>query len=306
MEQKNISADDYILFATVAEQGSLVRAAEYLDMPKATVSRRLTKLEALLKHRLVLRTTRHLVLTEFGQEFLDHCHRVANEVSSAQDFVNSQESEPHGRLRVSMSESYAKQCFLRTLADFIHAYPEIQLDIHLTSRRVDLIGERFDVVIRMGVLEDDATMVARKINELGFSLYASPAYLAQHPMPKHPDDLQRHVAVRLLNARGVMSPWKLKCRKDTWEGIPPGQLALTSPDAILQLVLNGAGIGAIPDCFAAEDVHLKRLVRVLPKWSMAAAPVWAMMPMRRYLPAKSRAFISHLKKFANERARNFG
>ena len=306
MEPRNISADDYILFATIAEQGSLVRAAEYLAMPKATVSRRLNKLEALLKHRLLLRTTRRLVLTEFGQEFLDHCYRVAKEVSSAQDFVNSQESQPRGQLRISMSESYAKQCFSRTLDDFINAYPEIQLDIHLTSRRVDLIGERFDVVIRMGALENDATMVARKINELSFGLYASPAYLAQQPAPKHPDDLQHHVAVRLLNARGVISPWQLKRRMDAWEGVPPGQLALTSPDVILQLVLNGAGIGAIPDSFAAEDVNSRRLVRVLPEWSMPATPVWAMMPMRRYLPAKSRAFVSHLRKFANERAKSLG
>lgn len=298
MEQKNISADDYILFATIAEQGSLVRAARYLDMSKATFSRRLTNLETVLKQRLMLRTTRRVMLTEFGQEFLNHCHSVAKEVSSAQDFVNSQTVQPHGRLRVSMSESYAKQCFLHTLPAFIQAYPDIQLDIELSSRRVDLIGERFDVAIRMGTLENDATLVARKIDDFSYGLYAGPLYLATYPAPQHPDELKHHAAVRMLTAMGTLVPWKLKRGKAAWENVPPGYLALTSPDAIMQLVLNGAGIGAIPDCFAAENVRLKCLVRVLPDWSLPSTPVWAVMSMRRYLPAKTRAFISHLEKFS--------
>src|SRR5512139_170153 len=108
MEQQNISADDYILFATIVERESLVRAAEHLGMPKATVSRRLANLEAALGQRLLLRTTRRLTLTEFGQEFLDHCRRVAEEVAITRDFVRSQETQPHGRLRISMPDDYAR------------------------------------------------------------------------------------------------------------------------------------------------------------------------------------------------------
>jgi len=125
MEQKNISADDYILFAAIADQQSMVRAAEHLGMPKATVSRRLTNLEAALGQRLLIRTTRRLTLTEFGQEFLDHCRRVAEEVATAQDFVRSQEAQPHGRLRVSMPGDYARENFTRAFATFIAAYPEV-------------------------------------------------------------------------------------------------------------------------------------------------------------------------------------
>jgi DNA-binding transcriptional LysR family regulator len=297
MEQKNISADDYILFATIVEQESMVRAAEHLAMPKATVSRRLTNLEAALGQRLLLRTTRRLTLTEFGQEFLDHCRRVAEEVASTQDFVRSQEARPRGRLRVSMPGEYAKQNFSRAFATFIEAYPEIQLDLDLTSRRVDLIGERFDLAIRMGTLDSDATLVARKIDEQSFGLYASPIYLALHPAPKHPDDLEHHAAVRLLSARGTAIPWKLMRGKAVWEGVPPGRLTLNSLDVIQQLMLDGAGIGALPDRFVAEDVRLKRLVRVLPEWCLPAVPAWAVTPMRRYLPAKTRAFLAHLDQF---------
>ena len=297
MEYSTISADDYILFVTIVEQESMVRAAEHLGMPKATVSRRLTNLEAALGQRLLLRTTRRLTLTDFGREFLEHCRRVAEEVASTQDFVRSQEERPRGRLRVSMPGEYARQNFSRAFATFIDAYPEIQLDLDLTSRRVDLIGERFDLAIRMGTLDNDSSLAARKIDEQSFGLYASPIYLALHPVPIHPDDLARHATVRLMSARGAPVTWTLLRGKTVWEGIPPGRITLNSLDVILQLLLDGAGIGALPDRFAAEDVRLKRLVRVLPQWCLPAVPAWAVTPMRRYLPAKTRAFLAHLEQF---------
>jgi len=297
MEQANISADDYILFVAIVEQESMVRAAEHLGMPKATVSRRLTNLEAALGQRLLLRTTRRLTLTDFGLEFLEHCRRVAEEVAATRDFVHSQEERPRGRLRVSMPGEYAKQNFSRAFATFIEAYPEIQLDLDLTSRRVDLIGERFDLAIRMGTLDNDSALAARKIDEQHFGLYASPIYLALHPAPKHPDDLEHHAAVRLMSARGTAVTWKLMRGKSVWEGTPQGRLTLNSMDVIQQLLLDGAGIGALPDRFAAEDVRLTRLVRILPEWCLPAIPAWAVTPMRRYLPAKTRAFLAHLEQF---------
>lgn len=300
MEQQTISADDYILFATIVERESLVRAAEHLGMPKATVSRRLANLEAALGQRLLLRTTRRLTLTEFGQELLDHCRRVAEEVAITRDFVRSQETQPHGRLRISMPDDYARHSIARALATFIEAYPEIQIELDLSPRPVDLIGERFDLAIRMGALENDATLVARKIGEQHFGLYASPIYLALHRPPGQPDDLLRHVSVRLLAANGRAIQWTLLRGKARWEGIAPGRLALNSPGVIQQLLLEGAGIGALPDQFAQEDVRLKRLVRVLPEWCLPSVPVWAVMPMRRYLPAKTRAFLAHLESYVDK------
>jgi DNA-binding transcriptional LysR family regulator len=295
MEPKNLSADDMTLFAAIVEQQSLVRAAEFLAMPKATVSRRLGNLEELLGRRLLIRTTRRLTLTEFGQEFLDHCRRVAEEVATVQDFVRSQDVQPRGRLRISVPEDYARQRLSRAIATFIEAFPEIELDLDLSSRRVDLIGERFDLAIRMGALDDDATLVARKIDEQGFGLYASPIYLALHPAPQHPDDLPQHVAVRLLSSRGTAQPWTLMRDKEVWESVPPGRLTMNSMSVIRQMLLDGAGIGKLPDNSVIEDVAQKRLVRVLPEWLHPVIPAWAVTPMRRYLPAKTRAFLMHLE-----------
>ena len=297
MEQKNISADDLILFAAIVEQQSLIRAAEQLSMPKATVSRRLTNLEEILGQRLLLRTTRRLTLTDFGQEFLEHCRRVTEEVATVQDFVRSQDAQPRGRLRISVPDDYARQRLSRAIATFIETYPEVQIELDLSSRRVDLIGERFDLAIRMGVLDDDANLVARKIDEHRFSLYTSPIYLALHPVPQHPDDLMQHTAIRMLTTNGTPIPWKLTRGKEMWENVPPGRLGMNSPNVIHQLLLDGAGIGTLPDRAVTEDLRLKRLVRVLPDWNYPAVSVWAVMPMRRFLPAKTRAFLSHIEHY---------
>ena len=247
--------------------------------------------------RLLIRTTRRLTLTEFGLEFLDHCRRVAEEVATVQDFVHSQDVQPHGQLRVSMAEDYARHNLSRALATFIETYPEIQLDLDLSPRLVDLIGERFDLAIRMGVLENDSTLVARKIDEQHLGLYASPIYLSLHPAPKHPDDLRRHDSVRMHSNLGQPIPWKLMRGKEVWEAVAPGRLTLNSIGVIQQLLLDGAGIGALPNKFTQEDVQLKRLVRVLPEWSFPSVPAWAVMPMRRFLPAKTRVFLAHIEQY---------
>lgn len=296
MEQSRISADDMILFAHIAEQSSLVRAAEQLGMPKATVSRRLGNLEELLGQKLLIRTTRRLSLTEFGATFLDHCRRVTEEVVTAQDFVRSQDAQPRGSLRVSMPEDYARLTLSRALATFIETYPEIELELDLSSRLVDLIGERFDLAIRMGELANDSTLVARKLDEQHLALYASPIYLALHPAPQHPDELQHHTALRMASNLGQPQPWQLLRGKEAWAGIPPGRMTLNSLSVIQQLLLDGAGIGMLPVPFALEDVAHNRLVRVLPSWRFPSVPAWAVMPMRRFLPSKTRAFLNHVEK----------
>lgn len=189
MEQLQLSVDDLLLFTAIADHGSFIGASRSLFLPKATVSRRLARLEDQLRQKLVIRTTRRLVLTEFGEDLFEHCQRVASEVETVRDFVQSQESRPQGRLRVSMPDDYARYRLSRALATFTQQYREIELELELDARRVDVIGERFDLAIRMGTLEDDSTLVARQIDEQRFSLYASPLYLALRTPPNTPEDL---------------------------------------------------------------------------------------------------------------------
>ncbi len=302
MERINISADDLILFSTIAEQGSLVRAADRLGLPKATISRRLSNLEAKICRKLMIRTTRRLTLTEFGQEFLEHCQRVAEESAAANDFIKSQEMKPRGRLRVSMPNEYGL-IFPMTdaIATFTKQYPDVLLEMDFSSRRVDLIGEHFDLAIRMGRLDDSATLVARKIGELHIALYASPIYLGLSPPPATPEELMRHNVVRLSSAEGRALPLKLHRDKEHWVGTASGNIMLNSPGMIQQLVLDGVGIGILPIHAANEYVQAGQLYRILPDWNMLSVPAWAVMPTRKYLPSKTRTFLHHLETYIHSR-----
>lgn len=293
-----MSADDLILFATIVEQGSLVRAADHLGKPKATVSRRLNQLEASIGQKLLLRTTRRLALTDFGREFLEHCQRVAEEAAEARDFANSRAIQPHGRLRISMPSELDQQLPLaQAVASFIERYPSVQLELDMSARRVDLIGEHYDLAVRLGVLESDSTLVARKIGERHFGLYASPAYLGSDGMPERPDDLLQYHSVRLLSAKGKAISWRLSSGKELWEGAPSGRLTLNSLAMVKELLLDGAGIASLPVSLVEEEVRQGLLVRILPEWQLPVIPVWAVMPTRRYLPTKTRLFLAHLEEW---------
>ena len=159
----NPDADDLLLFARVAESGSFSRAAERVQLPKSTVSRRIAALEKRLGERLLQRTTRKLVITEFGQGVLDHARAMSEEVDAALAFALSRQARPSGRLRVSMPGDFASTALEQPLADFVRDFPAVALELDLSPRRVDLIGENFDLAIRMGALQDDAQLAARRL-----------------------------------------------------------------------------------------------------------------------------------------------
>src|SRR5258706_14837316 len=147
----NLEANDLMLFARVVDEGSFSRAAERVGLPKSTVSRRIALLESQLGERLLLRTTRKLTVTDFGHSVLEHAHQVTAEVEAAASLAQHRQIEPSGRLRLSMPADFAHVVLGQLLADFIEKYPLVSLEIDLTPRRVDLIGENFDLALRMAI-----------------------------------------------------------------------------------------------------------------------------------------------------------
>jgi DNA-binding transcriptional LysR family regulator len=297
MEQANTNIDpnDLLIFASVAEFGSFSRAAERMGLPKSTVSRRLAALEHRLGERLLLRTTRRQSLTEFGLQLLEHARQVVSEVEAVAALSERRQATPSGRLRVSMPSDFANLLLADTLAAFIALYPAIQLEIDLSPRRVDLLGEGFDVVLRMGKLPDDASLAARRLADFSFGLYASPNYLADHGEPLDPDDLARHAAIRMLQANGEVAAWTLAQGDQRWQGTPPGRASANTPELLIKLACAGAGIAAVPDYFALPDVHRGALRRVLPGWCLPSHTAWAVFPERKLMPVKTRVFIDMLQ-----------
>ena len=287
--------NDLLIFARVAETGSFSRAAERIGLPKSTVSRRVTLLENRLGERLMLRTTRRLTLTEFGRQLLEHARQVAAEVDAVRALAEHRQARPSGRLRVSMPSDFASLLLTDMLAAFIALHPEVSLELDLSPRRVDLLGESFDIAIRMGELPDDALLAARRLTDFRAGLYAAPSYLAEHGDPAAPADLERHRSLRLLGRNGEPLAWTLQRGKETWTGLPPGAATANSPELLIRLAIAGAGIASVPDYFAQPDVRGGRLRRVLPDWSQPAHTAWAVFPGRRLMPAKTRAFLDMLQ-----------
>jgi DNA-binding transcriptional LysR family regulator len=289
-----LNPDELLLFARVADSGSFSRAAEQGGLPKSTLSRRIAALEQRLGERLLTRSTRRLSLTDFGLELLDHAHRVAEEVEAVGALAEHRLSVPTGRLRVSMPPDLAGLVLPRALADFMQRHPQVRLDLDLSPRRVDLVAENFDLAVRMGRLPDDSTLVARKLAEFEFGLYAAPTYLAANPAPIDPDQLMQHRAIHLLGRDGEPRPWYLLRGDEQWRGLPPGSIAANSISLQLALAEQGAGIANVTRRFAAPRVATGSLQRVLPEWESPPDTAWAVMPERRLMPGKTRAFVDML------------
>jgi len=290
-----LEPNDLFLFARVADTGSFTRAGERLGLPKSTVSRRLAALESQLGERLLQRTTRKLTLTDFGHSVLDHARQVVSEVEAATSLAQHRQIEPSGRLRVSMPSDFATIVLGPLMAKFIEDHPAISLEVDLSPRRVDLVGENFDLAIRMGTLGDDSSLAARRLAVFTASLYASPKYLERRGMPPEPEALMEHDTLRLLRRSGDYEPWLLSRGEERWEGGPPVRATANSPELLMRLARSGAGITALADHFAEPAVRDGELALVLSDWNLPVAEAWAVFPSRRLMPARTRAFIDVLQ-----------
>jgi DNA-binding transcriptional LysR family regulator len=291
----DIEPNDLVLFARIVEAGSFSKAADRVSLPKSTLSRRISLLESKLGERLLQRTTRKLVVTEFGASLLDHARKVAEEVEAVDALAQHRQAAPSGKLRISVPHDFANLGLIDVIARFVDTYPEVSLELDLSPRRVDLLAESFDIAIRMGDLPDDASLNARRVSLDRFGLYASPSYIALRGLPEQPDDLAEHDLLCLLSRTGGPVPWVLTRGKTRWEQVLPARLTANSPDLLARVACSGAGIAASSRLFA--EPYLKRgdLVRVLPEWDLPANTGWAVFPGRRLMPAKTRAFLDMME-----------
>jgi DNA-binding transcriptional LysR family regulator len=290
-----IDPGDLLLFARIVECGSFSLAAERVQLPKSTVSRRITLLEGKLGERLLQRTTRKLVLTEFGASLLEHAQKVADETEAAGALVQHRQVAPSGLLRVSMPADFANAAVSAVLAKFMDRYPAISLELDLSPRRVDLVAEGFDLAIRMGNLPDDATLAARRVTFSRIALYAAPGYTTLRGLPEHPDDLFKHDLLSLPPRINGLIRWKLLRGKTEWERELPVRLLANSPEMLVRMATTGIGVAASTEMFAQQYLQAGTLVRVLPDWSFPTVTGWAVFPGRRLMPAKTRVFLDMLQ-----------
>ena len=282
-----------LAFLRVAELGSFVRAADALGLSKAAVSKQVSALERRLGTRLLHRTTRRLSLTEAGQAYLRHAQSAFAEARAAEDAVAGTGEVVQGRLRVSVPMSFGVLHVAPHVGAFLVRHPQIDLDLQLDDRPTDLVMESQDLAIRMGRL-DASSLVARKISYSRVWLCASPAYLDLRGRPQRPDELSAHDCLHFsLAATG--RTWELRHGEEVVRVALGARLDANSSLALKAAVLAGAGIARIPEFAIADEIRDGRMERVLPHWDIAGLDVHAVMPERRYVPAKVRAFVDFLE-----------
>jgi DNA-binding transcriptional LysR family regulator len=287
----HLDPNDLLLFARIVSEGSFSRAAEKLGTPKSTLSRRISMLETQLGERLLLRTTRKLTVTDFGHGVLQHAQQVSAEVDATLALTQHRQAEPSGRLRISMPADFANEVMTALLARLLQRYPAISLELDLSPRRVDLIGENFDLAVRMGDLPDDASLAARRLAVFTVGLFAAPAYLQSHGTPQEPEELMEHQSLRILSRNGEPAKWKLCRAEQTWEGTPPGSVTANSPEVLTKLAIAGSGITMLACHFAAHHVRSGALVQILGDWALPEVNAWAVFPGRRLMPARTRVLL---------------
>lgn len=278
------------LFVEVARAKSFRRAAQALDMPSSTLSRRILVLERAIGLRLLHRTTRRIELTEAGQIYFERSQRIVEEARLAHEQLSDIVLQPQGVLRVSLPVDFAVVFLAPCLPGFCRRYPGIQFELDLTPRRVDLVAEPFDVAIRMGDLPD-SHLVGRKIAEIPRSLYASQGYLDTHGEPEVPADLSRHQCLLFPNE----SRWTLWRDDEVREVAVDGRFRLNNVGMMQRLAIEGLGIAMLSREGALPPMAEDRLRPVLPGWRAMPIAVHAITETR-LLPAKTQRFIEYLKK----------
>jgi DNA-binding transcriptional LysR family regulator len=287
-----------LTFVRVVQAGSFSAAARNLKMPVSTVSTKIARLEEELKVSLLRRTTRKLHLTEAGERFFSHAARAISELQEAQAATASDHGEPRGTLRITATVDMGATILSDLVADFLKAHPLVRIELVLTDRVVDLVGEGIDLAIRAGQLED-SSLISRKLGTTHFEAFASPAYLKVRGTPRKPQDLEKHDCLEFAVSNDS-STWQLHCGSKVARIGIRSRFAANNLESLHRLVLNGHGIGLLPSFLCAADREAGRLVPLLSGWTAEKVPVSVVYPKQTFVPHALRLFVDYLSQHMNE------
>ncbi|MEY3068971.1 MAG: hypothetical protein RLZZ456_670 [Pseudomonadota bacterium] len=281
--------NDIALFVAVVKAKSFRKAADMLDMPTSTLSRRVSHLEKSIGIRLLHRTTRQIELTELGRTYFERCQGIIAQAQSAHEELSHAAESPSGLLRLSMVEEFAADYIIPYLPEFRRLHPGIRFEFDINPRRANLISDSVDIAFRMGHVSDSG-LIARKLAVFKVGLYASPGYLKKAPKLKTPADLAAHSCLQLA----ALDFQLIKSSQRTVHKIKSPAYASNSMSLLKNIALRDAGIAIISVPMAEEAVRRGELVRVLSDWCPPEVPVYALTETR-LLPAKTRTFLDYLQ-----------
>ncbi|MBW8892851.1 MAG: LysR family transcriptional regulator [Burkholderiales bacterium] len=283
------------VFVAIAEAGSLSAAARKLEQPLATVSRKLTLLEAQLKTRLIARSTRRLELTDAGRDYLEASRQILEQVDEAERAAAGAYARPHGRLAISAPVVFGRLHLLPVVVEFLREFPDVDVRLVQADRVVNLLEEHVDLALRIGDLADSG-LIATRVGEIRRVCCASPAYLAAYGRPQVPADLARHACISF---EGLMSSGRWVFPSETVE--IHSRLTVTTADAAIAAAQMGLGVARVLSYQGADAVQAGALERLLPAHEPAPVPVSLIYPGQGRLPMKCRAFLDYAAPRLRER-----
>ena len=280
-------------FARVVEAGSFTKAAQTLHMSKTTVTQLIQQLESRLRVRLLHRTTRKLGVTPDGAVYYERVIRLLADMEDAENSLSSAAMTPRGRLRVDVPSPLARLILVPALPAFHARYPDIQIDMGVSDREVDLIGDNVDCVLRGGQITDQS-LIARHVGDLQIGVYVAPSYVERLGAPAHPRELQNtdHCIVGFLSSRtSKIDPLVLCSENERIEITGNYVLAVDDGNACLEAGLVGLGVIALPNYMAAAHQAVGALIPLFTQWRISPMPLYLAFPPNRHVNAKLRDFI---------------
>ena len=286
--------DDVPIFAAVVEKNGITAAAEHLGMPKSTVSTAITRLETGLGLRLIDRNSRNLRVTSEGETFYRHAQRIVEQVTEANAMMAGHTAVPSGRLSVAVPPAFSQEIMARHLSGFRARWPEIELDLNITTHGLELIRDQVDVAVVVGPLED-SDLVSRTLLAGPLIWVASPAYLARNPLAEGLEALRNHVQIcehryglARLPVRVAGDPAQIDLAQGVWH--------VNSPLAVREAVLAGAGVAPLPQHYCRSQIANGRLIQVFTQitFDIAASTLTAVYLSRRLMSPRLRVFLDFL------------
>lgn len=288
--------NDYYYFVQVVKYQGFTHASETLGITKSKLSRRISELEARLSVRLIQRNTRKFVVTEIGQQFYEHCLKILEDVDQAENFINSAVSnEPSGQIRISCPVPLVNMPVGTIIADFMQQYPNVQVNLLATNRRVDLIEEGIDLALcARSVPVEDSELIVRALDAWELVLVASPQLFEQYPIPQKLEDLS------ILPSIGFDSPksiWMMQKSNEKAifhdiEYFP--KLRTDNFFAIKAAVIKKVGIAALPKVYVKEELNLGTLVEVMPDWHLPKGVIYVIYTSRLGMLPAVRTLLEYL------------
>lgn len=284
------------LFCRVIETQSFTQAAQLEQISLAMASKLIAQLEEHLNVRLLHRTTRKITPTEAGLLYYQRCLPILNELKDAENSVSNITSTLQGKITISLPMDFGSRFVAPYLGQFMTTYPNIQLNIEFSDRRVDVVAEGYDLALRIGTLED-SSIVAKRIARSELVLIASPDYLAKQGTPENLEQLTEHTCLIYENHQ----QWQFTDGDQKVKIKPNAHVISNNGYALLQMTKAGQGIVNLPLFLAKEDINAGRLIEILPQYKQHSIDISVLYPHRRYLSPKVKVLIEFLSKLMQER-----